>query len=291
MYFNWNKIKDKYYTYKFINMAIGIIYKFTIVCGKVKRKDLPFPFYVGQHWEYISVDNFLSKKYSMRYWGSGIIWLNLLKKLRTFYPKNWQNFIHREVLYAKEDISQKALDALEAHFIKKCNAHHSLKLGGCNILLGTSYNWSSGNPSKDPIAKEKQRKSLINWWKNHPEERYKVSKRRKGVKLSEEQKVKISHSLIGKMAGDKNPMFGRKASDETRKKIRERWKINGHPRLGKKHSESSKRKISESRKKYVGEKHPLYGCHFVWITNGVDDKRHNAADVIPNGWKRGRSKF
>lgn len=49
---------------------IGIIYKFTIVCGKVKKRN-KCPFYIGQHWERISVENFIHKKGKCYYSGSG----------------------------------------------------------------------------------------------------------------------------------------------------------------------------------------------------------------------------
>lgn len=79
-----------------------------------------------------------------------------------------------------------------------------------------------------------------------------------GIKLSDEHKKKISDSK----KGDKNPMFGKpvsnetrlklseaskNCSDETRKKIGEKSKGNKH-RLNQNHSEETKKKISESNK-------------------------------------------
>jgi len=57
---------------------IGIIYKFTIIYGKVDIR----PYYIGQHWEKISVENFLRKKGKSYYTGSGTLWNSYLNKLR-----------------------------------------------------------------------------------------------------------------------------------------------------------------------------------------------------------------
>lgn len=47
--------------------------------------------------------------------------------------------------------------------------------------------------------------------------------------------------------------------------------------------------ISISRRKYVGDKHPLYGVHYMWINNGFVNKRFNGNE-IPEGWSGGRTR-
>jgi len=54
--------------------------------------------------------------------------------------------------------------------------------------------------------------------------------------------------------GENNPFYGKKHSEETKKKIREKRKLQKPTFFGHKHSEKSKIKISISRKnKYVGK--------------------------------------
>ena len=137
-------------------MPIGIIYKFTIL-AKIKR-DGHKPFYIGQHWEKRSIEYFLSR--DSDYYGSGTIWLDSVKGLRRLRPDNWKSFIKREVLYGSNRITQRGLDALEEHFIKKYKSHYSNLNGGCNVLLGTANRFGSTNPmyDKEIINKVREKK-------------------------------------------------------------------------------------------------------------------------------------
>lgn len=193
---------------------IGIIYKFTIVA--VVKRDGFKPFYVGQHWEKNSVEEFSSK--NSNYWGSGNIWLEYLNNIKKRYPKKWKHLVKREVLYHKENMSQRALDTLEQHFIKKLQSHYSLKLGGCNVLWGTANNFGSGNPMFDKeIAK------------------------------------KAGERVKGKCAGEKCYWYGKKLPDEVKRKISEKAKARlakHNPNRGRKFSEEAKRnmKIAQSKR-------------------------------------------
>ena len=247
----------------------GIIYKFTILTDK--------SFYVGQH---IGKHNFDS------YWGSGVIWLKKLKRVQSKFPNCWKKLIKREILWCGR-YKQTTLDKLEEFYIKREHALYEEKMGGCNILTGTANGFGSINPTKIDFVKKKISIHVKQWWNEHPEEKEKVSKRRKGVKSSMETRKKISESIKGMFAGEKNPMYGKKVSDETRKKM----SISQSARKKRRpHTEYTKRLIAETRKQYAGEKHPLYGCHFIWINDGIVNKRHNG-DEIPAGWKRGRIKI
>lgn len=57
--------------------------------------------------------------------------------------------------------------------------------------------------------------------------------------------------------------------------------------IGKKHTDETKKKMSESSKgKGVGEDNSQYGT--CWITNGVENKKINKFDLLPEGWVLGR---
>lgn len=71
----------------------------------------------------------------------------------------------------------------------------------------------------------------------------------KGIPMSEESKEKLSNSLKGKFSGENNPMYGKKHSEATRKKLSE-------SHTGKKQSEEQKRKKSEAMS---GDKNPNFG--------------------------------
>lgn len=243
-----------------------IVYKFTILTNG--------RYYVGQTSNYCEFNN---------YWGSGKIWNKCLLKLRKEYPTCWKKLIKREILY-KGNCNQRTLDKLEEIYIRREKALYSENLGGCNILPGTANKFGSINPSQLKSCKEKQSNSLKKWWNEHPEERIKLSERRKGVKSSKETKEKISNSLRGMFSGEKNPLWGKKASEETRKKMSIAQSRRKHR---KPHTEETKKKIAQSRRKYVGCNHPLYGSKFIWITNGVENKRFQGVD-IPDGWRRGK---
>jgi len=72
-----------------------------------------------------------------------------------------------------------------------------------------------------------------------------------GKKHSDESKKKISEERKGKSFGEKNPMFGKEHSIETRQKI-------SKSSFGKKMSIETRNKIS---KRLSGENHPFYGKH------------------------------
>jgi len=101
-----------------------------------------------------------------------------------------------------------------------------------------------------------------------------------------------------------NGMFGKKQSkkqrDIARKTIKtnsERWikseKCKKHLQSvrydwkGKKHTDETKRKMSESSKgKGLGKSNSQYGT--MWITNGTDNRKIKKIDLIPEGWYKGR---
>ena len=111
--------------------------------------------------------------------------------------------------------------------------------------------------------------------KVHTEEaKQKNRKAHIGKRASEETKKKMSES----MSGDKNPNYDKHHSDETRKKQSKRAKERlkdpqNHPNYGKPMSEEQKQKLSKSQRgKHNGEKNPNYdtGKHVIQLSLGGD---------------------
>ena len=163
---------------------IGIIYKFTIM-SQVKFNGHR-PFYIGQHWENNDINFFLSYSQS-NYIGSGAIWLRLITNLKKKKPNNWRKFVKREILFHSDKISQNALNKLEKFYIEKEKSIFNEEIGGCNIIIGSSFDV---NPCK-----------------------------------SEYVRNKIRNTLTGKLVGDKNPFYGHHHTEETRNKIKEKRKL------------------------------------------------------------------
>lgn len=209
---------------------VGIIYKFTILAKY--RMDGHKPFYVGQHWEFKDIEFFLSSN-EYNYEGSGSIWNDFLGKLKKDYPKNWRKLVKREVLYVSEMVNQKGLDVLEEYYIKKCKAHYSYKLGGCNVR------WGGNGSLMDESTKQKLRKFNLGKKLSY-ETRKKMSDSNLGKRLSSSTKKKMSISKMGHL----NPM--------KRKEVRMKVSIANKGRTawnkGIKMSEESRLKMSIAHK-------------------------------------------
>jgi hypothetical protein len=133
---------------------------------------------------------------------------------------------------------------------------------------------------------------------------------REGTTTSEEIKQKISKSMSEAASGEKNGMFGKTHSNETKQKLHEasagenngmfgkkhsketRQKISKltseavsgekHPMFGKKHSEESKQKMREAK---AGENHPMFGKKW-WVNSA--GKTAQAKESPGPGWQQGR---
>jgi hypothetical protein len=82
---------------------------------------------------------------------------------------------------------------------------------------------------------------------------------KKGSHLTDEQKAKISAGSKGKHSGEKNEMFGKHHTDETKRKMSESRSGKRNPNFGKHFTAEHRKKLSESAKLRVGEKNAFYG--------------------------------
>lgn len=235
---------------------IGFIYMTTcLVNGKI---------YIGRHEG--SDDNYL---------GSGTIFKKALKK----YGK--ENF-KREILRYCNTLHE--LEIWEHVFIKKYHAQNPEI--GYNIADG-DVNTSEYNPAKLPEVREKIRMAAIGRMISK-ETREKISKKNRGMKRSLETRLKISKNNVG--------FKGKQHSNESKEKMSKSLR-------GRIFSEEHCKRISESliginnwsrgkkRKEHSirmsGMNNPMYGSTFMWITNGIENKRFNGSK-IPVGWYKGK---
>lgn len=94
---------------------------------------------------------------------------------------------------------------------------------------------------------------------------------------------KRSKSLLG----ENNPNFGKKHSEETINKMKNKRK-GKKPSLGMKHSEETKKMFSIQR---TGNNNPNFGKKRAWINNTVENKcilRDELEKYLKEGWVKGR---
>jgi len=77
-----------------------------------------------------------------------------------------------------------------------------------------------------------------------------------GLRHSDETKKSYSINRVSKLIGDRNGMYGKTHSEESKKKMSRPKSGKDNGMYGKKHSDETKKKISENLK---GEKNPFYG--------------------------------
>lgn len=86
-----------------------------------------------------------------------------------------------------------------------------------------------------------------------------ISNVNKGRVHTEEARKNMAIAAKEKRSGPNNWMYGRKHTEEHKAYLREINLGEKNGFYGKTHSEESRKKISESKKKLVGEKHPHFG--------------------------------
>lgn len=202
-----------------IDTPIGFIYKTTcLVNGKI---------YIGKH----------EGKFGDKYIGSGVLFLKAVEK----YGR--ENFTCEVLRYC---YTLRELRIWEHVYIVKYKSTHD-KIG-YNIALG-DVNDTEFNPAKLPEVREKMSKRISEAYSNPDLRKSLSNKIKKFFKEHPEERQKISSRNKERFSNPKNhPMYGKRQSKESNEK-------NRISHLGKKHSEETKKKISESIKaKYENDK-------------------------------------
>lgn len=195
----------------------------------------------------------ISQNYIKR-WKNGVGY----KKNKHFYSAiekyGWDNIKHEIVA---EGLSLAEAERMEIELIKKYqsnnrefgynNAEGGKVNRGYKLSELTRKRLSESHKGQIPATKgikltPERREKAINALKNFREtHKGNMPKPMLGKHLSEETKQKISESLKGLMAGEKNPWYGKKFSDEHRQKISQAL-------TGKTVSEEHRKHLSEALK-------------------------------------------
>jgi hypothetical protein len=155
--------------------------------------------------------------------------------------------------------------------------------GRKDLRTGILYNFTDGGdgasgykPTEETrrkLSKASKGNKRALGHRHSDETKKKISENNKGKRHSEETKRIIREKLKGKQN-----CLGNHHSEETKKKMSEAQKGEKHHFFGKTHSEEHKKRLSEITSKTI------------WITDGVDNRRPNIEEEIPEGWWRGRTR-
>lgn len=234
------------------------IYKIT---NRINNK-----FYIGAH---------ATKNISDNYMGSG----SVLKK--AFKKYGIHNF-DRDIIYTFNDeqsMYEKEAEIVNEEFINR-NDTYNLKLGG-------QGGWSYINDNKLNQTEKNRLSSLKNLEKANKKnkELFEQGLTRKGHKLSQEHKNKISDKLTGLNVGEKNHIYGKKSINKdginklVKKEDLDQYLSDGWS-LGQ----------IQNKPDFSGENNPQTGK--IWITDGANNKcitTFDAAPYLKNGWFKGRT--
>lgn len=239
----------------------GIIYKTTnLVNGRI---------YIGQHW--CDTDEFDG------YLGSGVSLTNAIKR----YGRN--NF-KRETLRVCD--TQLQLDAWEMLYIKKFDSAN--KKIGYNILSGSANKFGSGSPMLIPEVAAKVSRSLKKTFKDHPEVMKRIHQKRQMTLDNTDYKKRISQTLKGRYAGEKNPNYGNYWTPEQKAqlsaKMKGRYAGENNPNWNNRWSAEQRQALREKfRVKYEqGYTNPMQGK--VRITNGEINTVIPKDSPLPDGF-------
>ena len=135
----------------------------------------------------------------IKYMGSGTAMKSAIKK---YGIENFTKEVD-EVFESREEANLYEAKIVNINWVKDRNNY--------NLALGGGI-YSSQLKSKDSPYYNIPRTNEV---------KVKISNSRKGIKVSQEVKNKISQSLMGRFKGHKNPFYGKTHSDEVKEKLAE----------------------------------------------------------------------
>lgn len=244
---------SKYRFYESINlrfMVFAIIYKTTcLVNGKI---------YIGQR--IIINQNTLDRYYI----GSGG------RHLKNAIKKHGLLNFKREILHIIRVNNRKVVDKLEEFYIKKYDAMNPEI--GYNKMPGTVNGFGNGSPMMNPEVAKRVTDML---------------RGRKGAKRSEAGKLNMK--AAAKRSWENADERRKQMADSIRRSMTsERIEKMRNFHTGKFVSDDTRKLISKNHADFSGEKHPLYGSRYFFITDGVNNKRADLGSEIPDGWIKGK---
>ena len=123
-------------------------------------------------------------------------------------------------------------------------------------------------------------------WDYINDEKYNRYPRKDNIKVKESLR-KATVVMHQKLKTDET--FRKEISEKISNSLKKRYDNGMTPHFqGKTHTEETKNKLSKTQKSIdrSGDKNPSYGK--MWITNGIDNKKQNKLETIPEGWRKGR---
>jgi hypothetical protein len=206
--------------------------------------------YIGKH---------QTKNLDDGYMGSG-------KRLKFAIAKHGIENFTKEIIFQFDNESD--MNAKEAELV---TLDFSLREDTYNLCVGGQGGFSFINNSPDLIAKR-------DTYEN------KLAGRIAANKAIDDKYDSLNFTAIKLKTDDKfRCEFQMKVSTG----LKQKFEKDGHHWSGKKHSEKTKKRISEANSKMTGSKNSQYGT--MWITNGTENKKiKKEVDIIPEGWCKGR---
>lgn len=202
------------------------------------------------------------------YMGSG---LRIVRAIKKYGIENFKKEI-LHILETREEMYNKEAEIVNEDFVKRDDTYN-LKQGGFGGISGLLFTEETKQKMRDakkhyyennesPLkgktlseeTKQKVRDSLAIYYQNndgtfkgktHSEE----TKQKLTIAWTEERKIEHSERLK-----ENNPMNSEKSKQKMRDSLKSYYENNDNPFLGKKHTEETRKKISESNKGRVHEK-------------------------------------
>jgi group I intron endonuclease len=187
-----------------------------------------------------------------------------------------KNFVFEII---EEVLDKSNLTGREQYYLDIHESYNRNK--GYNICPKAGFNTRGASFYKTKEWRDKQRKAHLG--KNKSQKtRQKMSESRKGIKFSQEHKTNLSNALKDKLKGEGNPMHGKKHSEETKQKMREKAVERNLK------NRNIRAKLSDIMIYEIRNLHPklsykkiasLYNVHFCTIRNIIKNKTYKNIEV------------